>query len=87
MTSAHALAGELRVASLSDTSCARAFSAARDALDLPDNSGPPPLLGKAAKIRRLAEFTDDRSNMLRFLNTRDQANLLNQVRASLKKVA
>ena len=84
MASAHALAGGLRAPTVSQTICARAHESARAALRLPDDFHPK---GPAAKIRCLAQCTTEKSEILRFLNTGAQVNILHQVQDSLKSVA
>ena len=82
--SAHSLARGIRFSTVEETARARSFATAEGALELPPEF---PLLGHAAKIRCLAESTADRSQILRFLNTGAQVNVLRQVQDSLKSVA
>ena len=84
LSSAHALAGGLRVSTVAETSCARAHATALDAMELPGEFSH---LGPAAKIRCLAESSADKAQLFRFLNTGAQVNILRQVQDSLKSVA
>ena len=84
LSPAHSLAASIRVSSVEATSFARQHSCAASAIDLHANFSS---LGPAAKIRRLAESTAPREQVMRFLNTGAQVNILRQVQDSLKPVA
>ena len=84
LASAHSLAADLRVSSVAQTTCGRALSCARSALDLPPEFE---RLGPAAKIRCLAESAAPQAQIAHFLNTGAQVNTLHQVQDSLKSVA
>ena len=84
MSSAHSLAEALRVPSVAQTEFALQHEVALAELDVREDYFK---LGPAARIRALSESTAPRHDILRFLNTGAQVNVLHQVQDSLRPVA
>ena len=84
LSSAHSLAAALRVPSVAQTEFALQHEVALTELDVRDDYF---TLGPAARIRALSSPTAPRRDILRFLNTGAQVNVLHQVQDSLRPVA